>query len=541
MKYLALMLILLARLSAHAQENLPGIDSTAKSSLFQKAAKFYSDGKYQAAADELNELFKRLEQSPSTSKAQLGFLAYWQALSLNRLQDYSEAIAKFDKALQLDYVPQDIHYEYGQALFAMEKLAEARLQFKESLKKKFKRGVSLYYIAYISKEMGDKKRAFTFYKAINKLSAEEAKEVKQAAEFQIGDIYLDQVEKHPDAFRAVETYVLPQYEKAIAADPTSKLAFQIKEKVTILQKKYDLVLFRMRNGRPTLIPPYFLRAAAELGVDSNVTFSPTETTVSKAKQGSPYSRNDFIGRYTFYYKNIFSVSPELRFNYTRYYNRVPEIYRNDNYLIAPAVRGAYEHRLWEKPASILVDYEYADSQRDVEAKKKLEFSSRSNTFMIGERFNYFKAGESVVRLRHRLFDSYLDGNDSKTTSLVFEQLKIYTLNILVFYFSYDRMRSNNNVFDTDSLTLRTDLILSQFREGWFVPTFGLALTSVDPVNDRANRGRELMINPSVRLSRIIGKNWRANLKGDYQQNQSKDENAFAYKKTTYAFELEYLF
>jgi hypothetical protein len=103
------------------------------------------------------------------------------------------------------------------------------------------------------------------------------------------------------------------------------------------------------------------------------------------------------------------------------------------------------------------------------------------------------------------------------------------------------MRSNNNVFDTDSLTLRTDLILSQFREGWFVPTFGLALTSVDPVNDRANRGRELMINPSVRLSRIIGKNWRANLKGDYQQNQSKDENAFAYKKTTYAFELEYLF
>jgi hypothetical protein len=42
----------------------------------------------------------------------------------------------------------------------------------------------------------------------------------------------------------------------------------------------------------------------------------------------------------------------------------------------------------------------------------------------------------------------------------------------------------------------------------------MALTSTDPINDSASRGRELLINPSLRLSRVLGKSWRVNLKGD---------------------------
>ena len=78
MKYLAWMLILFIGLSAYAQENSVEITSAAKDSLFQKAAKSFSQGRYQATVDELNELEKSLEKSPSTSKAQLGFIAYWQ-------------------------------------------------------------------------------------------------------------------------------------------------------------------------------------------------------------------------------------------------------------------------------------------------------------------------------------------------------------------------------------------------------------------------------------------------------------------------------
>ena len=93
----------------------------------------------------------------------------------------------------------------------------------------------------------------------------------------------------------------------------------------------------------------------------------------------------------------------------------------------------------------------------------------------------------------------------------------------------------------EAMILRGDLILSQFRDAWAMPSIGLALTSTDPINNRSSRGRELLINPSLRLSRTLGKSWRTNLKGDYQQNQSKDKESFAYKKTTYSIELEYLF
>lgn len=538
MRLLAWMLILCVSMVAHAQENSSEINSASKNALFKTAVDLFAQGKYQSTVEELKSI--EAKEGKSGSKQTLGLIHYWKGICYNRLQDFAESISSFDKSLQLEYAPVDIHYEYGQALFAAEKLADARIQFRESLKRKFKRGVSLYYIGYISKEMGERKKAFTFLKSIEKLDESESKEVKQAAEMQIGDIYLEQVEKRSDAFKSVEATVIPQYQKAMDIEPESSLAPVIQEKIVKLQRKYDLILFKLRNGRPTLSPPYFVRVAQEFGNDSNVTFSPADTTISKSKQASGYSKTDFIGRYTFYHKDFFSIAPEFRFNNTYYFNRVPEIYRNDNYLMAPAIRTAYEHELWKKPASFLVDYDYNEARRDVQAKKKLEFSSRSHTFMIGERFNFFESGESIIRLRHRMLESYLSASDSKLTSIVFEQIKSMKVNTLLFYFSYDRMRVDNDAFDTNAFTFRTDVIFARIRD-WFTPSLGLALTSTDPINDRSNRGRELLFNPSGRISKTFKKNWRANLKADYQKNQSKDKENFAYTKTIYAFELEYLF
>lgn len=538
MRLLAWMLILCVSMVAHALENSSEINSASKNTLFKTAVDLFAQGKYQSTVEELKSI--EMKQGTSGSKQTLGLIHYWKGICYNRLQDFAESISSFDKSLQLEYAPVDIHYEYGQALFAAEKLADARIQFRESLKRKFKRGVSLYYIGYISKEMGERKKAFTFLKSIEKLDESESKEVKQAAEMQIGDIYLEQVEKRSDAFKSVESTVIPQYQKAMDIEPESSLAPVIQEKIVKLQRKYDLILFKLRNGRPTLSPPYFVRVSQEFGNDSNVTFSPADTTISKSKQSSGYSKTDFIGRYTFYHKDFFSIAPEFRFNNTYYFNRVPEIYRNDNYLMAPAIRTAYEHELWKKPASFLVDYDYNEARRDVQAKKKLEFSSRSHTFMIGERFNFFESGETIVRLRHRMLESYLSASDSKLTSIVFEQIKSMKVNTLLFYFSYDRMRVDTDSFDTNAFTFRTDVIFARVRD-WFTPSVGLALTSTDPINDRSNRGREFLFNPSGRISKTFKRNWRVNLKADYQKNQSKDKENFAYTKTIYAFELEYLF
>lgn len=510
-------------------------ESFAQTEELKKASQYFSQGKYQATVDELATLEQKYENS-----AHAGLIAYWKAISFNRLQNFPEAIANFDKALKLKYNPKDLHYEYGQALFASEKLKAARIQFRESIRKKFKRSVSLYYIAFISKEMGESKKAVKFFKAIDKLPEAEAIEVRQASEFQIGDIYLEQAETHKDAFKEVETHVIPQYNKAIAVNEDSALAPQIREKVINLQRKYELVLFNLRNGRPALNPPYFLRFAEEVGVDSNVTFSPALTTISKSKQSSAFSKTDMIGRYTFYVDNYLSIAPEFRFNQTYYYNRVPEIYRNDNYLLAPALRSAYEYTLFNKAASFLVDYEYSEARRDVNARKQYDFSSRSHTFMLGQRFNFFSAGESIIRLRQRLFESYISSSDSKTTSLVFEQIKSLQTSTLLFYFSYDRTRVDNKIYDTDAFTLRTDWILARVKD-WFTPSIGLALTSTDPINNQSERGREFLINPNGRISKTFGKRWRGNLKYDYQKNSSKDKQNFAFKKQIYSAEVEFLF
>lgn len=539
MRFLAWMLIMSMNLVVHAQDISPQVP-VSQSSIYQNAVQLFAQAKYHATIQELKEIEQKLIARNESNKLILGLNAYWQGISFNRVQDYPEAIRNFKKSLALEYAPQDIHYEYGQALYASEKYPEARIQFSESVKKKFKRGVSLYYIGYISKEMGDRKKAFTFFKAVDKLDPEEAREVKQASEMQIGDIYLEQAERHSDSFKAVEEIVIPQYQKAYEVDKDSALAMAIQEKILKTQTKYDLILLRLRNGRPTLNPPYFLRIAQEFGQDTNVTFAPADTTISSSDQASTYSKTDVFGKYTFYFKDYISVSPEFRFNKTYYFNRVPEIYRNDNMMMAPALRGAYEHSLWKKPASVLLDYDYNESRRDVNAKEKLEFSSRSHTFMIGERFNYFDWGESIIRLRHRILQSYISASSSNTTSFVYEQLKMFRVNTLLFYFSYDRMRVDSSIFDTDSFTARGDLIMGRVRD-WFTPSIGLGITSTDPINNRSARGREFLINPSARLSKTFKKYWRANLRYDYQKNNSKDTENFAYTKSIYAFELEYLF
>ncbi|MES2527410.1 MAG: tetratricopeptide repeat protein [Bdellovibrionota bacterium] len=541
MKILAWMLILsISILSAHSQtegeEVSQEIVQAKGRSVFSKASALFVQGKYGATIEELTVVET---SNRNADKATLGLAAYWKGICYNRLQDFPKAIESFDRALGLDYRPVDLNYEYGQALYASEKYQEARIQFRESLKRKFKRAISLYYIGFISRELGDRKKAVTFLHAIEKLPAEETKDVLQAAEYQIGDIYLDQVEKSRDAFRSVETYVIPQYRRALAVNENSNLAQGIRDRIIDLQRKYDLVMFNLRNGRPVLNPPYFLRASLEVGQDTNVTFSPTETTVAKSKQSSLFTKGDFIGRYTFYKDNYLSFSPELRLASTYYHNRVAEIYRNDNYLIAPSIRTAYEHSIWDKPASTLLDYEFSQSQRDVNAEKKLVFSSRSHAVMLGERFNYFKKGETTVRLRYRLFDSYNDATDSKTVSLSGEQVISFGEKTLLLFLSYDRSRATDEVFDTDGFTARGDFIFGRSKIG--TPSIGLMLTSLDPINNRSERGRELLINPSARLSKLFAQKWRGNLKYDYQDNQSKDEDGFAYKKSIYSVEIEYLF
>lgn len=508
----------------------------AKDDLFKNVTQNYSLGKYRATVDEL----QKIENTKKLDPKSRGFIAYWKAMAFNRLQDYPSAIEEFNKAISLKYIPQDLHYELGQALFASEKLLDAKVNFSESFKRSFKRGTSLYYMAFISRELGQRENAETLFLDVVRLEDNDALEPRQAAQLQLADMTLEVVELQKDAIRRVEYEVLPIYEKALKINQDSPLAEKIKEKIKEIQKKYNLVLFQLRNGRPTQYPPYFLRAAQEFGLDTNVTFAPQETTIEKARQSSTFSKTEFFGRYTYYYKDFFSYSPEFRFNNTYYFNRVPEIYRNDNLLMAPALRLAHEHALWGSPASFHLDYEFNEARRDVNSRKRLDFSSRSHSLTIGEKFKFFSFGETALRLRERIFESFINISDSRATGLVMEQVVGLAQSTLLIYSSLDFTRVRSKDFDTNSLMIRLDWLLPKYRD-FFTPSLSMGLTVTDPINDREARGVETLFNPGLRLSRDIGRNWKLHSRFEHQTNNSKDKNNFAFRKNLIGLELEYLY
>jgi tetratricopeptide (TPR) repeat protein len=535
MRLLLLLGVLLTPLSLFAQENKE-FDGELK-----RARDYFTQGKYGATRSSLDALGSTLKGGRG-NKTLIGLVSYWTGVTANRQQEYADAIKNFEQSLAVDYRPKDLYYEYGQALYALDKLPEARNAFRESLKLGHKRAVSLYYIGFISQTLRDNKRAVTFYRAIQRLPKEEQDDTVQAAEMQVGDIYLEQAEKHPDAFKAVDTYVIPQFKQAIELNPDSNLATEMRSKIISLQQKYELVLFRMRNGRPTSVPPYFLRLAQDVTYDSNPVFAATETTNSEAKQGSLVSKTEAFGRYSFYHQNIMSVSPELRFNYTRHFKREEEIYRNDNWVLVPAIRTSYEHTFRKKPASFLADFDYVYSQRDRDAEEELKFNSRVQTFTVGERVaGLIGSGDTTLRLRYRTFDSFADTSDSKTQGLSLEQVlptqagRMWILNV-----SYDQIRVVNDAFDTNTLFVRADVILPAWTKWQITPQAGFGLTFTDPINN-PDRGNEKTYNPSVRFSKPMWKRYRVSFHADYMQNDSKDEASFAYKKTFYGLELEYIF
>src|SRR5690606_4082582 len=123
------------------------------------------------------------------------------------------------------------YYEIAQAYYVSDKLIEARQQFRNSVKIGFKRAVSLYYMAFISQQIKDVKKAASYFNAIEKLPDDEKRDVIQAARMQLGDIYLAKVEQMPNSFKKVEEVVIPQYKKALAWDEDSSLAPEIREKI----------------------------------------------------------------------------------------------------------------------------------------------------------------------------------------------------------------------------------------------------------------------------------------------------------------------
>lgn len=494
---------------------------------------FFKKGDYQDAITSL----KKFEKDPEHTN----FSVYWQAISYSKLQKFDEAIEYFRKADSLKLNYNDLYYEYGQALYAANKMEAAKKSFERSAAKNFKKAVSLYYVGFISQTLGDYKGAIAAYKKIDQLTKAEKMETLQAAFYQLGEIYLIQAEKETNKVKFIKRYVIPQYKLAFNVDQGTPIAGEIARKISEIEEKHGIIIARMINGRPTIRPRHYLKLSQIFNYDTNVILEANAVSNKAQYKDSWYSKTEGMARYGIYANKRYSLFPEAKINYTQYFDRQNvSVYKNDNYTITSALRNNYEYNLFNKMSTTIFDLDYVYNERDVRQIKELSFNYYYYTFMLGEKLNFLKYGETILRIKKKYFYSYSDLSDSKTESFVFEQtLNLPHNNVLMLSSNNDFSKVRSETQNTRSYAYRFDWITPRLWD-LFTPTISFGYTINNPYKQKESRGLEKQYAPGFKLTRGFGQ-LRANFKYDYTRNISKDKTAYDYTKHVGGVEFEYLF
>lgn len=511
--------------------------------LIQKVFSNFESGKYEEVVSTLNKIEKRIKPNSKKGKKIKGLVFYWKAMSFSRLNDFEEAEKFFIKALENKYFAKDIYYEYGQVLYVSLKYKRARVAFKKSVKAKYKIGVSLYYIAFISQELKDYKKAVSFYNMIEKLPEQEKKDVIQAARMQVGDIYLKQIERQRDPFKGVEKYVIPQYKKALKYDEESKLASEIQDKIENLQRKYELILFKMRNGKQTARPPYYVRANILYGQNDNVsTLSEDDKKESEEKDySSSYYEVGFFTRYSFYPNSSFSYAPEFSTQLTKYSSDSTSILPFNKYFIKGALKMNYEHLYKDLPATFYMDFDYTYNADDADADE--EFAASNNTYgaTFSEELQLWVNNPSTFRFRYETAAAEEESNSSSTLTMTYEQVVILPKTTLFLTNSYAQTTYN----DSDSESLNTNVLVSRIDAicpaffGLFNPTIYASLTNSDYVED-SDKGTLSLTTLGVNLNRPVGRKLYLTL--DYSVGtQTADQDSDNYTQQLITLNLDLIY
>ena len=506
---------------------------------FQRVFTLYEKGDYEEVLKSLSSLERKIKKDSKNRNKIKGLLYYWKAMAFSKINDYELSEKYFIKSLELKYFTSNIYYEYGQVLYVAEKYKRARIAFRKSLEAKYKKAVSLYYIAFISQELKQYKKAVRFYRMIENIESDDKDDVLQAARMQVGDIYLVQIEKEKDPDRRINKFVIPQYKKALAFNVDSVLAKDLRAKIENLQRKYELALFKMRNGKPTSRPPYYFKTDFVYGHNDNVVQKSEENKSSLAEDGSSYYQVGFFSRYTFYPNSTISIAPELSSQLTKYSSESTSLLPYNNYYIKTAVKLNYEHIYNLTPATFYLNLDMNYSADDADADKEMAFSDNTYGVTLSEELQLIKNHPTTFRVRYEKVIGEDESNDNTSTEFTYEQVILLKTTMLFFYNNY-RMTNFISLEEsnTNSITSRLDVILPTFF-GLFNPTIYLSTTNSNYVNN-SERGTPRLDVMGINFNRPIGK--RTFLGLDYSlSKQSADLDDDNYKSHLITLGLDFVF
>lgn len=516
MMKLNLLLLLLLAAPAFADEN----------KALTEAFTHYRKGAYPQAI----AVAEKIQASDSATQADVAFFI---ATAQSKLQAYDKAAAAYAKAEKLGYTGESLNYDYGQALYASQKLKEAEAQFKASIVKKFKVSASAYYVGFIRQTLDDDAGAVDFYNRIQRVSNDEEK-VKQPALFQIAEIQKEKVEKaglkKEKRLQALNKDVLPLYKRARDFESDTPTAEAAEAKITAIEGELSALVERFRNGVPVPKQPYSLRLSQEFGYDSNVITQADEALISVSNKDSFYSKTSLLTKYQFNFKRMWSVTPELSTNAQFYARRsTPRVYQNDNITIAPAVRTKWEHWSRGEAATMLFDAEFNLMLRDYQVRHAFPFYSRYWQFTLGERVKWWKTGTTTLKAGIKLFESNDPSRNSYSPSLSIAQNIKTGGGDLQNTFTIDYLTARNDVNDERNYKLKSNITYQKLF--WKLDmTPSLSLNLKDTMKQKGSRGNEILFNPSVNFMRELGQKVESNFEYAYSKNYSKAKTTYQYTK-----------
>jgi tetratricopeptide (TPR) repeat protein len=498
----------------------------AKSEL-SKTYALYKKGAYPQAIQLLSQIKGDNETQALTE--------YWTGLCHARMQQFDKAIPRFKLASQLGTKIEDLDYEMGQALYASQDLKSAREAFQRSLAKKYKLGASTYYAGFISQMLEEYPKALLYYKEIQNIE-EDVDKVKQPALFQISEVRLVMAEltKDPTAKRErVLNVVLPSYKRVVAFNSSTPVAEQATARINEINHRYGVA--QQSSVGST-------KVSMDTKYDSNVVTQADEAVTQVSNTGSFTQKVAANASFKLPFDIPVSITPDIAMSYTLHLNRAaPSVYQNDNLAMTPAIRTKYDHSVLGNVASALFDFEMNYMLRDYRQEHGLPFYSRYFNFVLGERVKLFSFGSTIAKANFKLYSSYDEGQNAIDPGISLTQSISAPGNTgisVTYSMDYNRASDATN----DRMTYRLSPSINMPQLFWEIDlNAALDLTVLDTRNQKATRGWEKAISPSLTATRQFGPSLFGNLNYAYTKNISADKENYAYSKHVTGLGLSYKF
>jgi tetratricopeptide (TPR) repeat protein len=483
----------------------------------------YKSGAYQKTINIINDL-------PANSYP-VATTEYWLGLSYARLQEFSTAIPHFKRAIKARSPRKDIHYELGQALYAMNELSSARKSFKKSYRINYKPSPSLYYVAHISQLLERHADAKQAYMDLYNHSGTGPR-MRQVALFQLGEVFVALAVKKHNPHSLIEKYVLPLFKKAISVDPPSEVSKEISKRKQELMIRYQLDPHLMRSGERVPSKAYHLSLAETIKYDTNSTLSTDDPSKQATKEKTTIFDTMVNADYRFLLFKRVAVVTGAMLNHSYYGNRTsPSVYTNDSYSLTPSLKTKIFHRLLNRRANFIFDTAYAYNARDWSQTKQVEYYDQSTSFTVGEKLKYFPWGDTTLKFKLKTSKGHESSLDKKSSNFSLSQMIIMPWrHVGMLLTSIDDLKyTNDSNSDNRTYLMRFDYIAPNILATKL--TFSANITTIwlDTKEQKESRGVEFSYTPGLKIAVPVSHNLDLSLSYDFTSNKSKQSD-YTYTK-----------